>query len=62
MNIAARSQKFIGLVASVLRGRVFGVEDVYIQVIKTKCMPLLFYGADCLRVDAYGKTDYYYCP
>ena len=95
MDIFARSQKFIGSVASVLRGRVlrgrmlrgrvlrgrvlrgrvlrervfrgrvlrgrvlrgrvFDAEDAYIHVIKTKYMPLLFYGADCLRVDAYAR-------
>ena len=53
-NISVRSQKFIGSVALVLRGRVFVAEDVYIKVIKTKCMSLLFYGVDCLRVDAHA--------
>ena len=48
VNISIKSQKFKGSVALVLRGRVFGVEDVYIHVIKIKCIPLLFYGADCL--------------
>ena len=43
------SQKFIGLAILVLRGRVFGAEGVYINVIKTKCichwcsMVLIFY-------------------
>ena len=32
----------------------FGAEDVYIDVIKTKCMPLLFNGVNCLRVDAHA--------
>ena len=45
---------FIGSVASLLRGREFSAEYVYIHEIKTKCMPLLFYGVDCLRVDAYA--------
>ena len=48
VDISATSQKFIGSVVSVLRGHVFGTEDIYIHVIKTKCMPWLFYGVDRL--------------
>ena len=52
VDVSERSRKFIGSVASVLRGRVIGEENVYVHVIKTKCMPLLFYGIDCLRLDS----------
>jgi hypothetical protein len=52
VDVSERSKKFIGSVASVLRDRVIGGEDVYVHVIKTKCMPLLFYGIDCLRLDS----------
>ena len=41
MDISARSQKFIGSVASMLRGRMFGAEDVCIHVTKTKCIPFI---------------------
>jgi hypothetical protein len=51
INASARSRKFVGSVASVLRGRVNDANDVYLHVIKTKCLPLLVYGIDCLRVD-----------
>ena len=54
VDISTRSQKFIGSVASMLRGCVFGAKDGYIHVIKTKGILLLFYGVDCLRVDAYA--------
>ena len=52
VDLTERSRKFIGSVASVLRGRVMGEENVYVHVIKTKCMPLLFYGIDCLKLDS----------
>jgi hypothetical protein len=38
IDITARSRKFIGSVASVLRGQVAGADEVYVHVIKTKCM------------------------
>ena len=44
VDVSERSRKFIGPVASVLRGRVMGEENVYVHVVKTKCVPLLFYG------------------
>ena len=46
-DISVKSQKLIGSVTSALKERVFGA------VKKTKCMSFLFYGVDCLRVDAY---------
>ena len=52
VGVSERSRKFIGSVASVSRGRVMEEENVYVHVIKTKCMPLLFYGIDCLRLDS----------
>lgn len=52
VDISARVRKFISSVSSVLRGRVSGFEDVYLNVILTKCMPILFYGIDCLCVDS----------
>ena len=52
--MSEHSRKFIGSVASVLRGRVMGEENVYVHVVKTKCMPLLFYGIVCLRLDSIG--------
>ena len=60
MDLSSRTQKFIGSVVSVLRGRVFGAEDVYIHLIKIKRMLLLFYDVNCLRVDrcsCYEKTE-----
>jgi Reverse transcriptase (RNA-dependent DNA polymerase) len=56
IDVSERSRKFIGSVAAVLRGRVAGAEDIYVNVIKTKCLPLLFYGIDCLRLDGRAVT------
>ena len=49
VDVSKRSRKFIGWVTSVLRGRVMGEENVYVHVVKTKCMPLLFY--DIAEID-----------
>ena len=51
MLLIVHVYKFIGLVASVLRGRVAGAEYVYMNVVKTKFLPILSYGIDCLRLD-----------
>ena len=50
IDISERSHKFIGSVASILRGRIAGFNDVYIDtgLVKSKCMPILFYGVDGL--------------
>jgi hypothetical protein len=45
--ITARSLKFI---SSVRRRQVAGADEVYVHVVKTKCMPILFYGIECLCV------------
>ena len=29
-----------------------GEENAYVHAVKTKCVPLLFYGIDCLRLDS----------
>ena len=53
VDVSERSRKFIGSVAFVLYGRVMGEENVYVHVVKTKCMLLLFYDIVCLRLDSY---------
>ena len=40
IDISNRCGKFIGSIASVLRGRIAGAEDIYVNVIKTKCLPI----------------------
>ena len=49
IDISNRFGKFIGSIVSVLRGRIAGAEDIYVNVIKTKCLLILFYGIDCLK-------------
>ena len=34
-----------------LKVRCSGFENVYVHVLLTKCMPILFYDIDCLYVD-----------
>ena len=48
IDISERSHKFIGSVMSSLRGRIAGFNDVYINIVKSTCMPILFYGVDVL--------------
>ena len=59
VNISARSQNFNGSVASVIRGRVFGADDVYIHVIKTKCVCLCCFMALIVNEHILRKTEYY---
>ena len=53
IDISKRSHKFFGFVASILRGRIAGFIDVYINLVKSKYMPILFYGVDVLCL--YGQ-------
>ena len=59
IDISERSHKFIGSVASILRGRTAGFNDVYINIVKSKCMPILFYGVDdlCLHSQKLDKMS-----
>ena len=52
VDVSERSRKFIDSVASVLRDRVMGEENVCVHVVQTKCMLLLLYGIDYLRLDS----------
>ena len=53
IDISERSHKFIGSVASILRGRIAGFNYAYINIDKFKCMPILFYDVDVLCL--YGQ-------
>ena len=59
IDISERSHKFIGSVAPILRGRIAGLNDVYINIVKSKCMPILFYGVDvlCLHGQELAKMN-----
>ena len=48
IDICERSHKFIGSVASILRGSIAGFGNVYLNIVKSKCMPILFHGVDVL--------------
>ena len=51
VNIYSRIHKYLAAVSSVLKGRCSGFENVYVYVLLKKCMPILFYGINCLNVD-----------
>ena len=59
IDISEQSHKFIGSVASILRGRIAGFNDAYINIVKSKCMPILFYGVDvlCLHGQELAKMN-----
>jgi hypothetical protein len=56
VELSPRSHKFTGSVASVLRGRVLHNDDIYVNVINSKCMPILFYGLDVLYMNERDKS------
>jgi Reverse transcriptase (RNA-dependent DNA polymerase) len=47
-----RVQKFISSVCSVLRYKVAGYETVFAEILKMKCLPILFYGLECYMLDS----------
>ena len=51
VDVSLRIQKFTAAVCALLRGRIISFENVYVNVMVTKCMPILFYGIDCLHLD-----------
>ena len=59
IDISERSRKFIGSVVSILRGRIAGFNDLYINIVKSKCMQILFYGVDvlCLQGQELAKMS-----
>ena len=54
VGVSLRIQKFTAAVCTFLRKRIIGFENVYINVMVTKCMPILFYEIDCLHLDCYA--------
>ena len=51
VDVSLRIQKFTAAVCTILRERIIGFENVYINVMVTKCMLILFYEIDCLHLD-----------
>jgi hypothetical protein len=48
VDFTNRLNKFHAAVGAVLREKLHGFEDVYVHLLLTKCMPILFYGVDAL--------------
>ena len=50
-DYSARCRKFLASVSSVLRHKVVGYENTFVNILKVKCLPVLYYGLDCINLD-----------
>ena len=50
-DITNRINKFDAIISSVLKNKLFGFESVYVNVIFSKCLPILFYGLDSMVIN-----------
>ena len=58
IDMSHRFGNFIGSIASVLKGRIAETEDNYVNVIKTKYLPILFYGTDDLKLESWDVRKF----
>jgi exonuclease III len=49
-DYSARCRKFLASVSSVLRHKVNGFENAFVNILKVKCLPVLYYGLDCINL------------
>jgi hypothetical protein len=52
VDCSERIHKFIASVCSVLRFKVKGLENVFANILVQKCLPVLFYGLDCIMLNS----------
>ena len=52
VDVTSRLQKFHAAVCTVLKNKLAGFENVYVRLLVTKCMPILFYGMDSLTLSS----------
>jgi hypothetical protein len=52
VDVTNRLNKFYAAVCNVLKDKLLGFEDVYVRLLLTKCMPILFYGLDSLCINS----------
>ena len=50
VGITNRLNKFYAAIISVLKDKLFGFERVYVHVLLSKCLPILFYGLDSMVI------------
>ena len=51
VDITNRLNKFYAAISSVLKDKLFGFERVYVHVLWSKCLPILFYGLDSMVIN-----------
>ena len=56
VNCMKRIRKFMASVASVLRFKMEGYENVFAEILITKCLPILSYGLDCVLLDTHSTS------
>ena len=52
VDITNRLNKFYAAISSVLKDKLFGFERVYVHVLLSKCLLLLFYGLDSMVINS----------
>ena len=52
VDIINRLNKFYAAINSVLKDKLFGIERVYVYVLLSKCLPILFYGLDSMVINS----------
>jgi hypothetical protein len=52
VNCKKRIQKFLASISSILRCKLSGYENVFAEILIKKCLPILFYGLDCVSIDS----------
>ena len=56
VDITNRLNKFYAAISSVLKDKLFGFERVYVHVLLSKCLPILFYGLNSMAINSSGNA------
>ena len=54
VDYTLRCRKFLVAVCGVLRSKVAEYEDIFVNILVIKCLPILDYGPDCVVLDSYS--------
>ena len=52
VDFTSRLNKFYAAISSVLNNKLFGFERVYVHVLLSKCLPILFYSLDLMVINS----------
>jgi hypothetical protein len=53
VDFACRLVKYHAVLSTIFKDKVHGFENIYVRIIATKCLPILFHDLNCLSV--YGN-------